>query len=136
MEARTMKNSIKWIVLGFLLTVIFLMTMMRSPEEIFEMLRHVTVQVKIFSVFTHIMFLAVIAVGLTLSKTRAILFSLFIAFLALSATIISIKYMILPNIIIFGMFFVLILNAYLRRQLNFELKNQKPINPGLKVLCA
>lgn len=131
-----MKNSIKWIVLGFLLTVIFLMTMMRSPEEIFEMLRHVTVQVKIFSVFTHIMFLAVIAVGLTLSKTRAILFSLFIAFLALSATIISIKYMILPNIIIFGMFFVLILNAYLRRQLNFELKNQKPINPGLKVLCA
>ncbi len=123
-----MKNKVKWGVLGLLLAVIFVMTMMKSPEEITSMLSNVTAQVKTFSVITHILFLLVIVTGLIFKKTRGVLFSLFIAFLSLSATIISIIYMILPNVIIFGMFFVLILNAYLKKQLNFELNNQKPVN--------
>ena len=129
-----MKDSIKWIVPGLLCIVIFSMTMMKSPEDITNMLTHVTAQVKTFSVITHIIFLAVIVMGLIFRKIRNSLFFLFIAFLALSATIISIIYMILPNILIFGMFFGLIINAYLRKQLNFELKNQKPVNLAFGII--
>lgn len=123
-----MKNAVKWVVLGLLLMVIFIMTMMKSPEEITSMLSNVTDQLRTFSAIAHIIFLVVMVTGLILKKIRGALFFLFIAFLSLSATIIAIKYMILPNIIIFAMFFGLIINAYFKKQLNFELENLKPVN--------
>ncbi len=123
-----MKNTVKWGVLGLLLMMIFIMTMMKSPEEITSMLSNVTDQLRTFSAIAHIIFLVVIVTGLILKKVRGTLFFLFIAFLSLSATVIAIKYVILPNIIIFTMFFVLIINAYFKKQLNFELENLKPIN--------
>lgn len=129
-----MKNSIKWIIPALLIMAIFAMTMMKSPEDITVMLSNITVQVKTFSLITHIIFLSVIVTGLIFIKIRNILFFLFITFLGLSATIISIKYMILPNIIIFGMFFVLIINAYIKKQLNFRLKNLEPVNLIFAVL--
>ena len=45
-----------------------------------------------------------------------------------SATIVAIKYKIPPNVLIFGIFFALMVHAYLIKKLNFELKNMKPIN--------
>jgi len=108
--------------------MIFIMTMMKSPEEITIILSNVTNQLKIFSAIVHIVFLVVVVTGLVFKKIRSVLVFLFIAFLSLSATVIAIKYMIIPNIIIFAMFFVLIINAYLKKQLNFELENQKPAN--------
>lgn len=123
-----MKNTVKWGVLGLLLMMIFIMTMMKSPEEITSMLSNVTDQLRTFSAIAHIIFLVVIVTGLILKKVRGTLFFLFIAFLSLSATVIAIKYVILPNIIIFTMFFVLIINAYFKKQLNFELENLKPVN--------
>ena len=128
MKVRTMKNSFKWVLLGLLLTMVFIMTMMKSPEEITIMLSNVTNQLKFFSAIVHILFLVVIVTGLIFKKIRGTLFFLFIAFLSLSATVISVKYMILPNIIIFAMFFGLIINAYFNKQLNFELENLKPVN--------
>jgi len=128
MEVVTMKNTIKWVALGLLLMVIFIMTMMKSPEEITNMLSNVTDQLRTFSVIAHIIFLLVMIIGLISKKLRGALFFLFIAFLSLSATVIAIKYMILPNIIIFAMFFGLIINAYFKKQLNFELENLKPAN--------
>ncbi len=128
MEVVTVKNKVRWVALGLLLMVIFIMTMMKSPEEITSMLSNVTDQLRTFSAIVHIIFLVVMVMGLLLKKLRGALFFLFIAFLSLSATVIAIKYMILPNIIIFAMFFGLIINAYFKKQLNFELENLKPAN--------
>jgi uncharacterized membrane protein YhaH (DUF805 family) len=123
-----MKNKIKWIVLGLLVLAIFVLTFMKTPEAITSMLESISNEVKSYSAFVHILFLAVIGLGLIVKKIRNNLFSLFIAFLSLSATIISVKYVIVPNIIIFGMFFVLIIHGYLTKNLNFDLKNITPVN--------
>jgi hypothetical protein len=123
-----MKNRLKWIVLGVLLLAIFVLTFMKTPEAITNTLKNISKEVKSYSVFVHILFLVVIALGLLIEKIRNTLFSLFIAFLSLSATIISVKYLIAPNIIIFAMFFVLIIHAYLTKKLNFDLKNIAPVN--------
>ena len=123
-----MKNKIRWIVLGIILMAIFTMTMMKTPEEITITLTRVTGEMKLFSAIAHAVFLAVIAAGLLIKKIRNILFSLFIAFLSLSATIISIKYMIIPNILIFGTIFVLIITAFLKKELNFEFRGIGPVN--------
>jgi hypothetical protein len=123
-----MKNRIQWIVLGVLLLAIFVLPFMKTPEAITSMLENISKEGKSYSAFVHILFLAVIGLGLLVKKIRNSLFSLFIAFLSLSATITSVKYLIAPNIIIFGIFFVLIIHAYLKKNLNFHLKNIAPAN--------
>ncbi len=123
-----MKKTIKYIVLGLLLMAIFIMAMMKSPEEIAAMLSNVTRELTAFSVFVHVIFLAVMAMGLMVKKTRNILFCSFIAFLSLSATAVSIKYVILPNIIIFATIFALIMIAYFRKELNFNFEDITPVN--------
>ena len=129
-----MKNSVKWIVLGLLLLVVFVLTFMKTPEAITGMLQNVSKDVQSYSVLVHILFIVVILLGSFVKKIRNALFSLFIAFLSLSATIISIKYVIIPNVIVFGMFFALIIHAYLTKNLNFDFKNSAPINLGIGIL--
>lgn len=123
-----MKNIINWIILGLLLLVIVVLTFMKSPEAIASLLENTSKDAKTYSAFVHILLLVVIGLGLFIKKTRNSLFFLFIAFLSLSATIIAVKYMIIPNIIIFGVFLVLIIHAYLTKKLNFGLKNTAPAN--------
>ncbi|MCK4251350.1 hypothetical protein KAX97_07870 [candidate division WOR-3 bacterium] len=123
-----MKNKIKWGFLGLLLIAIFSMTLMKTPQEIAIWLTMITSQVKIYSVIMHILFLTVIIFGLCFKKIRNVLFFLFIAFLSLFATVISVKYMIVPNIMIFALFFLLIVNAYFRRKLNFDLENSSTVS--------
>jgi hypothetical protein len=123
-----MKNKIKWIVLGIILMAIFAMTMMKTPEEIIKTLTRVTSELTLFSAFVHVIFIAVVTAGLLFKKIRNVLFFLFIAFLSLSATIISIKYMILPNILLFATIFILIITAYLRKELNFEFEEMGIVN--------
>jgi len=123
-----MKNRMKWIVLGLLSLVVFSLSLMKTPEAITAMLENVSKEVRTYSAFVHILFLVVMGLGLFVGKVRNGLFSFFIAFLSLSATIISVNYVIVPNIIIFGMFFVLIIHAYLTKKLTFDLKNIAPVN--------
>jgi hypothetical protein len=123
-----MKNRMRWIVVGLLLLAAFVLTFMKTPEAITSMLENVSKEVKTYSAFGHILFLVVIGLGLLVKKIRNSLFSLFIAFLSLSAAVISVMYVIAPNVIIFGMFFVLIIHAYLTKKLNFDLKNIAPAN--------
>jgi len=124
-----MKETIKWVVWGVLLVVIFSTTLLvKAPEEIHAMLSNVADQLQSFSAVVHMIFLVVMAIGLIFKRIRNVLFSSFIALLSLAATIIAVKYMILPNIIIFAMFLVFIINAYLKKQLDFVLKNLAPAN--------
>src|SRR3974377_221243 len=103
-----MKNriKIKWIILGLMFATIIGLTFLKTPEGITAMLETVSKETKSYSAFVHFLFLAVIGLGFFVAKMRNSVFSLFIAFLSLSATIVSVKYVIAPNIIIFGMFFV------------------------------
>ncbi len=123
-----MKNKSKWIILGIVLLAIFVLSLMKTPEAVTSMLENVSKELKSYSAFVHILFLVVVGMGIFVKKVRNSMFSLFIAFLSLSATIISVKYMIVPNIIIFVMFLTLIIHAYLTKKLNFDLKNIAPIN--------
>jgi hypothetical protein len=119
-----MKAIIQWTIWGVLLAIIFSMALFfRSPDEIYDMLIKVVDQTRPFSVVAHILFLLVFVVGLVFKKIRTVLFAFFIALLSLSALTIAVAYMILPNIIIFAMFLAFIIHAYLKKKLNFELKN-------------
>ena len=119
-----MKAMIQWTIWGVLLAIIFSMTLFfRSPEEIYDHLLKVVDQTRPFSVVAHILFLTVFVVGLVLKKIRTVLFTFFIALISLSALVVAVAYMILPNIIIFAMFLGFIVHAYLKKKLNFELKN-------------
>lgn len=122
-----MKKSILWGILGIFLSAIFVMTLMKTPAEITNMLTDITDQLKGYSLIVHGLFLATIAGGLASRKNRDTVFFLFIAFLSFSATIVSIKYMIIPNVLIFAIFLILIIDAYRRKELNFDLENVTPV---------
>jgi hypothetical protein len=121
-----MKNKVSWIVLGLLSLAVFVLSFMRTPEEITRMLETVSRETRSYSTFMHILFLAVIGVGLAVNRMRNSLFSFFIAYLSLSATVIAVMYAIVPNVIVFGTFFVLILHAYFSKNLNFDFDHITP----------
>lgn len=125
-----MKNLIKWVIWGILLLIIFSMPLlfMRTPGELAERLFSISIQEKPFATIIHIVFLSVMITGLIVKKLRDLLFSSFITLISLSATIFAVKHRIAPNIIIFSMFSVLIIHAYLTKKLNFKLKNMAPFN--------
>jgi hypothetical protein len=133
-----MKNRIRiqWVILGLLLLVVIGLTFVKTPEAITVMLQTVSKETKSYSTLVHFLFLAVIGFGFLIGKIRNNVFSFFIAFLSLSATIVSIEYLIAPNIIIFGVFFILTLHAYWTNKLNFDLDGISPMDlwfgiPGL-----
>jgi len=115
-----MKKWMNYIIPGLMVLAVVLLSMMRSPEAIAEMLSKVSSELTVFSVLTHVLFLIVIATGLVVKKYRNIVFFSFIAFLSLSVTVISINYMVLTNIIAFTTIFVLIMYAWHNRELNFD----------------
>ena len=117
-----MKPKVLWSILGFLFLVIFALTFMKTPEAIAALLTTASGDTKTYSVFVHIAFIVVLASGLLLARLRNILFSVFIAFLSLSATVVSVVYVIIPNTIIFAMYFVLIVQAYVSKKLSFPFK--------------
>ena len=63
-----MKNSIKWVILGLLLLVIFVLTLMKPPEAITETLQNVSKDVQSYSAFIHIMYVLVIFLGIFLRR--------------------------------------------------------------------
>lgn len=120
--------KIKWVILGLLLGVICLLTLSVSPADINIMLSNVVSQVQWYSLLLHIVFLPIIVVGLLVKEKRNQIFSALIAFLALSASVASSLFMILPNIMIFALLFALILNAYRNGELNFEFKHSTKLD--------
>ncbi|HVP21622.1 MAG TPA: hypothetical protein VMS73_07140 [Anaerolineaceae bacterium] len=124
----TNSSAAKWIVLGFLMIIICIISFMKSPNAITKTLEGLSSDVRSYSVFIHVLFLVVVGVGLVFRRGRDFLFSMFLALLSLSAMIISIKYLIAPNILMFTMIFGLILYAFLSKQIHFNFKNAAPID--------
>lgn len=117
-----MKSTMKWLVLGILMLSIFIMTLMRTPEQITDMLVTVSAKSACLAVANHLIFLAVVVAGLAFKRIRGWLFFGFMALISLSATLVAIKHVILPNIVIFGLLFILIIQARIAGRLNFDLK--------------
>jgi hypothetical protein len=59
-----------WIVLGLLLLAVFGLTFVRTPEAIMKTLGGISRDVRCYSVLVHILFLAVVGLGLFVRKSR------------------------------------------------------------------
>ena len=116
-----MRDKVKWWAAGGVLVIAFAMTLMRSPQEISGMLAVVVGDLAMYSLFTHAVFLAVLAAGLLLPGARVRLFGGFLGLLAASAAGVALYYLVLPNILVFGLYFVLILNGLWRGGLGWDL---------------
>jgi HAMP domain-containing protein len=121
-----MKNILKWVAIGLLLLAAFAMTMMVPAEQITQNLMKVAGQLKNYALFVHALFLGVVVCGIFLKSYRNRIFGLFMIFVSLSAAIVGIKHMILPNIIIFLLFAILISHALYTHKLHFDLE-QAPL---------
>ena len=129
-----MKNKALWIALGLLFLAVFVLSFMRTPEEITRMLETVSRETRSYSTFMHLFFLAVIGLGLAMKRMRNTLFSFFIAYLSFSATGIAVMYAIVPNVVVFGTFFVLILHAWFSKSLNFDFERIAPVGVSFGTL--
>ena len=118
-----MKIDFKVTVVGLLLLLAFIMTFTRTPQEIINTLSNAADSAKLFSLAMHIIFALILASGLIFKGARNILFFMFIALIMLSATAVSIVFRLVPNIIVFGLLFVLVLRAFLQDKLNFDFQN-------------
>ena len=76
-------------VVAFLVLVAFLLTFARTPMEIGSKLSSISMQVKVYSAVVHILYLAIIILGVFIKKARTALYFLLVAYLSLSATIMS-----------------------------------------------
>lgn len=116
-----MKNILEWSLVGILLSAVFILAMMKPPHDIYQTLAFISGQFSTLALIMHLAMLAAIALGLCLPRMRAFIFVGMMALLAGSAAIIGVVYLIPPNIVVFGLYFVLILKAHLKGQLRWDL---------------
>ncbi len=110
------------VLIGVLLILIISFTFMRTAAEITDMILEATSALKIYYIVTHALFLVTLAVGFPLKRIRKYIFFGYILFLSVSAFIVSIIFVIVPNIVIFSLFTSLIIYAFINKKINFDLK--------------
>jgi hypothetical protein len=123
-----MKNKYRIIFLSIFMVCIFILTLLRTPEQVSNMLNKVTSDMSSLAVIVHIIYWIVIVVGLLFKRIRTIAFSSLLLILSGTATVVSIKYFIIPNILIFLSFLILTIIATYRKELNFDSSSLKPVN--------
>ena len=69
-----MRTKLGWIILALLLFSIFALTFVKPPEAITARLMQVSTDLQGYSAFVHILFLAVIALGVLIARVRNPLF--------------------------------------------------------------
>jgi len=121
-------NIVVLSLIGILLVMIISFTFMKTPTEITNMLLEVTSNLQVFFIITHALFLLAVVIGFPIKKIRKYVFFGYVLFLSLSATIVSIIYAIIPNILIFVLFTSLIIYAFVTKKMNFDLKEVSIVN--------
>ena len=116
-----MRGKVKWWALEGVLVMAFAMTLMREPRAISRMLSVVAGDLAMLALFMHAAFLAVLTAGLLLPNARDRLFGGFMGLLAASAAGVALFYLILPNILLFGLYFALVLHGLWRGELGWDL---------------
>jgi hypothetical protein len=116
-----MTNTLKWSSIGLLLAAVFVMGMMRTPQDVYQNLLSIAGRFSTLSLIIHLVMLAALILGFLLPQRRALIFAGIMALLAGSAAIVGAINLIPPNIVAFGLYFVLILTAQAKGQLSWDL---------------
>jgi hypothetical protein len=98
------------------------------------MLNQVTTDMNWISILIHALYLLFLVFGLVFKKLRTVLFSALLLILSATASVISIIYLIIPNILIFVTFFVLTLIALVKKELIFDLVELKSIKALIRFI--
>ena len=118
-------EKIGGLISAFLVLLVIIFTFLRTPQQITEMLVEVTSNLQTYFMIIHIIMILTIITGILLPKFRNQIFSSFVLYLSLSATVISTIFVIIPNIILFGLISSLLILALRQKKLNFTFKNLK-----------
>ena len=116
-----MKNTYKFLILLFFSVVIFFLTFMKAPNELLQSLYTVALQTKHLALIMHGVFFIFLFIGLSVKRTRRFLFSALLIILSGTALFISLKYKIIPNLLMFGIIFVLSLYAIIKKKISFDI---------------
>ena len=119
------KNLITWGFLGLIFSLIVIMTFMRSPEHIINTLTLISSQLKYYFLAMHILMILLLGIGIVWKRYRNQIFFVMLFLLPLSSTVVSSIYVVIPNIIFFGVITVLVLLAFVSKKLKFDLENAK-----------
>lgn len=122
------RSIITWSFLGLVFVLVVIMTFMRTPEQITTKLTTISSQLKYYFLAMHVVIFLLLGTGIVWKRYRNQIFFTAILILSLSSTIISSIYVVIPNIIFFGVITVIILISFISKKLKFDLENTKIID--------
>jgi len=122
------RSILAWSSLGLIFVLVVIMTFMRTPEQITNTLTTISTQLKYYFLAIHIGIFLLLVTGMVWKRYRNQIFFATILILSLSSTIVSSVYVVIPNILFFGVITVLILISFVSKKLKFDLENAKLID--------
>jgi hypothetical protein len=122
------KIILAWSLLGLAFLLVVIMTFMRTPAQITSTLTIISSQLKYYFLGIHIGIFLLLVTGIVWKRYRNQIFFAIILILALSSTIVSSVYVVIPNILFFGVITVLILIAFVSKKLEFDLENARIVD--------
>lgn len=122
------RSILAWSLLGLALLLVVIMTFMRTPEQITSTLTTISSQLKYYFLAMHIAIFLLLVTGIVWKRYRDQIFFAIVLILSLSSTIVSSVYVVIPNILFFGVITTLILIAFVSKKLKVDLENAKIID--------
>ncbi len=119
------RSLITWGFLGLIFVLIVIMTFMRTPEHIINTLTLISSQLKYYFLAIHIVMILLLGTGIVWKRFRNQIFFVMLFLLSLSSTVVSSIYVVIPNIIFFGVITVLVFLAFVSKKLKFDLENAR-----------
>jgi len=113
-------KKIAFIVLSIFLAIIFIITYLKNPGEIYDKLQKTALENTPIAVGMHILFAFSLVIGLFVKRLRNFVFPALLLVLSGTALIIAFIHQILPNVITFLLFFILTIIAFIKKELVFE----------------
>ncbi|ARE39147.1 hypothetical protein RGUI_1006 [Rhodovulum sp. P5] len=128
------KSKLAWGGAAVLLAVSVAMTFMKPPAEISAVLAGIAHDLRLYSGGLHVAVPVVLTAGLVLERFRSRLLAGLIAYLALSAAVVSVLYGLPPNTLVFSAIFLLGARVLLSGQIAFDLTALGRIDKGVATL--
>ncbi|MHA1466138.1 MAG: hypothetical protein ACTSQ2_13700 [Candidatus Heimdallarchaeaceae archaeon] len=122
------RSTLAWSLLGLVFVLVIIMTFMRTPAQITSTLTTISSQLKYYFLAIHIGIFLLLVTAIVWKRFRNQIFFAIILILALSSTVVSSVYVVIPNILFFGVITVLILIAFVSKKLEFDLEKTKIID--------
>jgi hypothetical protein len=119
-----MKQKVTWLVLSIKTIVISILTFLKTPEEITETLTRASAENSLLAAVMHALYLVMTVAGFAVKRIRNTVFGILLLILSGSAAVVAVRYGIVPNILIFAIFFILTARAMIKKELDFEVSGQ------------